>query len=243
MAARSCPWPSFDRPESYSCEMVIACVEFGRLGCACIICDRSSCLLVQALAVEPKRQDSLPHLVSGVVLVCGVARLLWQMSRSLRRVTVGIRPGPPWRRQPIWTGELASTSSMRPDCGSRAWSIGVGAWRFNMSHLIFRGLWSVTGRYPLPWSQPVSIRRSCHRCQSRRGGFQWPVVGAFTRAECLVSAACPPWRLGHGCSKTAADLRSMRRGRFGRASGCQTWSPSRTYSESGWPGVTGQGFS
>ena len=53
--------------------VLIACVEFGRLGCTCIICDRSSCLLAQALAVEPKRQVSLPHLVSGVVPVCGVA--------------------------------------------------------------------------------------------------------------------------------------------------------------------------
>ena len=33
---------------------------------------------------------------------------------------------------------------------------------------------------------------ACHRCQSRRGGFQWPVVGAFTRAECLVSAGVSP---------------------------------------------------
>ena len=48
---------------------------------------------------------------------------------------------------------------------------------------------------------------ACQRCQSRRGGFQWPVVGAFTRAECRVSG-CHQWKLGAG-------LRSMRRGRSG----------------------------
>ena len=90
-----------------------------------------------------------------------------------------------------------------------------------MSHLIFSGLRSVTGRYPFLWSQPVSILPVTGASPVGVGssGRWWEHSlgrSAWSRP------GCHQWRLGHGCSKTAAALRSMRLGRFGRASGCQT---------------------